>query len=192
MSDAGPRRDAPAAGPLGNGRDGRLIATLGAMLRTAPGLSLDQAAARLGVHRRTVRRALGGQGLSFRGMHDTARAEAARAALAGWPPAPKKSLAFDLGFRSPSAFSRFLRRADLAAAIPAATVTARPAQPPLRTIAGAIPPTAPGAPAHGLVRGDGAGRISPGGVPDAADGGGERGATRATPKMGGRVSDSGK
>lgn len=192
MSEPSPRCDAPATGVPGEGRSARLVAALGELLGARPGLSLDEAAARFGIHRRAVRRALAWQGLSFRGMRDAARAEAARAALADWPPALQKTLAFDLGFRSPSAFSRFLRRADLTAAIPAATGTARPAQAPPGGIREAISVITSSAAAHGLVRGNGAGRISPGGVPDAPDGADGRGAARATPQKRGRVSDSGK
>jgi AraC-like DNA-binding protein len=192
MSDPSPRRDGSVIGALGETASARLIAALGELLCARPGLSLDEAAARLGVHRRTIRRALTRQGLSFRGMRDAARAEAARAALAGWPPPSKKSLAFDLGFQSPSAFSRFCAGRGLTAAISAATGTARPAQAPPGGIREAISVTTSGAAAHDLVRGDGAGRVSPGGVPDAADGADGPGAERATPQTWGRVSHSGK
>ncbi len=170
MSDPSPRRDPPATGAPEQRRSARLAAALGELLRARPALSLDEAAARLGVHRRTVRRALAGQGLSFRGLRDAARREAARAALADWPPASKKSLAFDLGFQSPSPFSRFLRRAGVAAAVPAPTATARPAQAPPGGIGEAIAVVASKAAAHDVVRGNGAGRISPGGAPDAPGG----------------------
>jgi hypothetical protein len=86
------------------------------LLTASPRLRLDEVAARLGMERHTVTRALAASGRRFRTLQTDATLAALRRLAAQDPPRSAKLLAIELGFSSRVAFAHFLRRHGGAAA----------------------------------------------------------------------------
>ena len=198
MSEPNSRRDAPAAGARGGkkrpiGSRARRNAAHRACPQPGPG--------GLAARRPSPDRPPRARGARAQLPRD-ARRRAGRGGARGigWVAAGVEEIT---GLRPRLSFSqrlppRFLRRTDVAVAVRATPRAAGPARAPQGGIREAASVVTSRAAAQdlvrgdGSVRGDGAGGIPPGGAPDAANSGGERGATRATPQKGGPVSDSGK
>ena len=80
------------------------------LLAATPRLRLDEVAARLGVERHTVTRALARAGQDFRRLRDEATKAALGRLLTGDAPRSAKMLARELGFSSAAALSHYLQR----------------------------------------------------------------------------------
>ncbi len=84
------------------------VATL---LLSSPRMRLSEIAERLRVERHTLDRALRkAMGKTFRGLRLQIVAKEAKALLAAHPPRAVKEVAFLLGYKSPQAFSHFVKR----------------------------------------------------------------------------------
>lgn len=81
-----------------------------ARLALHPCLSLSEIARELGVSRHALSRALRNiHGASFRQLRCAAMSQAAESLLSDQPHKSVKEIAFSLGYRSPQAFSRFVK-----------------------------------------------------------------------------------
>lgn len=82
-------------------------------LRTTPGLSLQQLAQRLNIERHSIERSVRqARGLTFRQLRNNIMLDEARRMLAEYPYSTVKEIAFRLGYKSPSAFGRFIKDAS--------------------------------------------------------------------------------
>ncbi len=87
-----------------------LLIDIETRLTSGHSVSLNEIAADLGVHRRTVERAiLGATGLTFREYRQRKVLQEAIALLSEDGRISCKRIAIDLGFKSPASFSRFVR-----------------------------------------------------------------------------------
>jgi AraC family transcriptional regulator, transcriptional activator of pobA len=90
-----------------------LLVVIDRHLRTTPSLSLHILAQRLNVERHSIERSVRlARGLTFRQLRNDIMLEEARKMLAEYPYSTIKEIAFRLGYRSQSAFGRFIKEAS--------------------------------------------------------------------------------